>query len=106
MDNSKMIEACLTCFAACEKTAAISIKMADADYLRCIALCRDCTELCILCVKLDERDSDYKHQIMNVCIDNCLACAEECERFPNSEDHVKSAKACRKCVEEMQKLLK
>ncbi|MCH5598914.1 four-helix bundle copper-binding protein [Niabella ginsengisoli] len=105
MNHSRMIEACLACFAACEITAAESIKISNADYLRCIALCRDCIELCQLCIKLDLRDSDYRHQIMKVCIENCLDCAKECERFPNSEYHVQSAKACRVCAEEMQKML-
>jgi len=105
MKNSKMIEACLTCFAACERTAAESIKMANKDYLRCIELCRDCIELCTLCIKLDQRGSSFSHRIMKVCIDNCLECAGECERFANMEVYEASAKACRSCAEEMQKML-
>lgn len=100
-----MIEACLACLVACEATAADSIKKSDSQYIRCIELCRDCIELCQLCVKLDIRKSEYQHSIMKVCIENCLQCAAECERFPNSQYHIASAKACLTCAQEMQKMM-
>lgn len=101
MKNNAMIDACLACFAACEMCATECIKMVDAQHLRCINLCRDCADICMLCVKLGERESEFSDELMKLCAEACNACAEECNRFAAAHPHCKEcAIACHECAEE------
>ncbi|MCO6149291.1 four-helix bundle copper-binding protein [Flavobacterium sp. NRK1] len=100
MKNNNLINACLACIAACEYCASQCINMADKDHLRCISLCRDCVEICYLCLKSNIRDSEYAKHIANLCADICSACAEECGKFSGHEHCRKCAEACSKCAEQ------
>lgn len=99
MNNQSIIDACLTCFEACESCATECIDMVEENHLQCISLCRDCSEICTLSVKLEQRDSDFKQQVLKLCADICNACANECEKFDEHDHCTKCAEACRKCAE-------
>ena len=93
-----MIDACLACIAACENCATHCIRMAESLHLRCITLCRDCSDICTLCIKTALRDSQYKEEIMKLCAAICRACAAECDKF--EEEHCKEcARICTACAD-------
>jgi len=72
---------------------------------KCIELCRDCADICLLDAQLMSRNSPFHIQSCALCADVCEACATECERMVAShEGDMKSllqrcADICRHCAE-------
>ena len=46
---------------------------------RCIMMCRDCADMCMMTSTMMCRGSEYVRQMCNMCADMCRAiCAQEC----------------------------
>lgn len=67
------MEACEACCTAC---------LSDANNVsmmtRCIMMCRDCADMCMMTSTMMCRGSEYVRQMCNMCADMCRACAQEC----------------------------
>jgi hypothetical protein len=98
MKNPKeSIDACLTCLVSCEACIHDCLKN---NHLHCIALCRDCADICALCAKLEARNSIYVHELHVLCAKVCKDCAIECAKHANELASCKTcAEACQKCEE-------
>ncbi|MGI8735022.1 MAG: four-helix bundle copper-binding protein [Pyrinomonadaceae bacterium] len=81
-----------------------------AGMARCIELCRDCADICLLDARFMSRGSQYHFQTCAVCADVCEACAQECERMAGSHGGAISelmrqcAEACRRCAESCRRM--
>lgn len=47
------------------------------ENLSCCNVCRDCTEICSLCIKFKAQQSTFFEQLCLVCADICEACAKK-----------------------------
>lgn len=95
------IDACLACAVACEKCSAACLKEDNVKMMAgCIALDRDCADICFTTAALLARGSVHGEHLAKECREVCLACAAECEKHAAHHDHCKAcAEACRKCAE-------
>jgi len=71
---------------------------------KCIQLCHDCADICVIASQFMSRDSEYAKQICNVCADIIDACAVECEKHKTMEHCKQCAQTCRKCATECRKM--
>ena len=100
MENSKnCIDACLACAIECESCATHYIGMNDAAHLKCIALCRDCADICALCARFEARGSAFAKALCKLCVEICNACAVECEKLSAHGCCKSCAATCKKCAE-------
>jgi hypothetical protein len=73
--------------------------------VRCIELCRDCADICLLDAQFMSRHSPFHVETCRVCAEVCEACAAECERMAAAHEGdmqtiVKQcADSCRRCAE-------
>ena len=105
MKNSKnFVDACLACAIECEVCASNGINLNDKNHLKCIALCRDCADICALCARFAARGSSFCDALCKLCADLCIACAAECEKLSAHDFYKKNAEACRKCAAECSKM--
>jgi hypothetical protein len=103
--NQEQIQACI---AACAATARECREFCDAHryhvgMLICVINCRDCAELCEICIRGLERGVRVAGAL-------CLACAAACElciaafRSYESEPCRRCTDACCRCAAECRKL--
>lgn len=100
------------CMAACLRTAQACNLCGDdmvgmeahGDQSRlmakCIRLCRDCSEICLLASHWMGRMALFSSQICRICADVCDLCAETCEA--HAAHHAlcgPTAKECRRCAD-------
>ncbi len=99
MENmQKCIDTCLACFASCEHNATICI---DEGFAHCAKRCRDCADVCMLCVKLMARGSEFHEEFCKLCAEVCNECALQCDvHAPHHEHCRKCAEKCRACAKE------
>ncbi|MCG3117764.1 MAG: hypothetical protein LLH30_19000 [Candidatus Manganitrophus sp. SA1] len=70
----------------------------------CIALCRDCADICLLTAEYMSRFSKFHLQSALLCAEVCEACAAECDRMAAShsgrskEILQRCADLCRRCA--------
>ena len=97
--NSQLIQTILECAMACEYCAASCLKEDDVKNMAdCIALDRDCADICFLAAQLLQRDSPIARQYLLICEEMCRICAGECSK--HEHDHCKQcAQACLACAE-------
>jgi hypothetical protein len=94
----KWLEKCLLCWEACEQC--ISESITSGKHLSICNICRDCAEICSLCIKFEAQKSGFFENLCQVCADICTACAKECEKYANeSVACAACAEACRVCAE-------
>lgn len=86
---------CLDCFAKCDMCAVQCIGMAGME--ACVKACLDCATTCPASVRLMSYESPLHGKMCGVCAEACMACAVECEKFPEIEHCRLCAEACRKC---------
>lgn len=94
---NKAIESCIKCMNICETSIKNGIY---ADNYEFIHLCRDCADICNLCIRFHARDSIYTKKLMALCVEICNVCSVECNK--NAAHHASSmecAVACLKCAE-------
>lgn len=98
-DHSALIKQLLDCALACEHCASACLKEDDVAMMTgCIALDRDCADICTAAARLLQRGSMIAHQFLVLCEEICRACAKECGQHQN--DHCqRCAQACLLCAE-------
>ncbi|HLA74527.1 MAG TPA: four-helix bundle copper-binding protein, partial [Gammaproteobacteria bacterium] len=89
----------------CEQCAAECIRMDMTGMARCIEMCLDCTDSCLLSARYMSRNSFLHPRACSLSADACQVCMTECERMANEHegraaDILKQcADACRRCGE-------
>jgi hypothetical protein len=96
--NQSQLDALHAAVAACEHCATACLQEADvAPLTRCIALTRDCADVCALTLRLVARDSEHAAHLLKECTEICAACADECSRHEHLHCQ-QCAEACRRCA--------
>jgi hypothetical protein len=104
------IRLCLECARTCEKCGAECIRMEMAGMVRCIELCRDSADICLVDAQLMSRNSEYHFATCGVCADVCDACAAECDRMAAADEGAtgdllrRCAEICRQCGESCRRM--
>lgn len=98
------IDACNQCATACEHCATACLGEEDVKMMaKCIALDRDCADICRFTATLLSRGSGEAMHISEHCAEVCRRCAEEC-REHDMEHCQECADACERCAEECERL--
>jgi hypothetical protein len=73
------IDACNACYEACGYCVSNCCLHADdiKSMTKCIQLCRDCADICVLSSQYMSRDSEFSSKICGQCADICEACASD-----------------------------
>lgn len=97
--NQSLLDALNACVAACENCASACLQEDDVKMMApCIALDRDCSDICALTARLVARGSAHAQHLLRECAEICRQCAEECEK--HQHQHCQDcAAACRRCEE-------
>jgi hypothetical protein len=99
------IEDCVHASRLSEQCSAECIRMDMAGMARCIELCRDAADFCLLTAQLMTRESPFLFQTSHICSKICEACATACEELEAGHDeaevnvHIECAKACHQCAD-------
>lgn len=107
-EHAAALEALVDCAAHCRACADACLAGGDvAEMVRCIRSDLDCAAICEATAEVIAQPGDsgapWRKQV-EVCIEMCRACAEEC----GSHDHThcqECAQACRRCAEACRALL-
>lgn len=93
-----LIDRLAICQAKCNYCLNACLHEEDVKMMtKCIKLDKDCAEICSLTLSLFASDSDFKNDIVKLCIDACEKCGEECGKH-DYEHCQHCAEACRKCA--------
>lgn len=97
------IEACMDYAHVCNACADDMIGMPHDDtddlMVRCIRLCRDCADICLLAAQWMGRNSAFSIRICALCAEICELCAGLCEQHaPHHAACGDCAKVCRHCA--------
>ncbi len=93
--DSKEMHQMMECMSIC---AACAKKCMVEGHKKTAALCAECADVCALAIKSASCQSEFQHQIMDLCAQVCQRCADECSKM--QADHCKEcAEACRRCAE-------
>lgn len=93
--DTKEMHRLMECMSICK---ACSKKCTEEGYKRLAFLCQDCSEICNLAIKLKSCDSDYCQQVLDLCVQVCRQCANECSRIQSAHCQ-ECAEICRSCAE-------
>ena len=109
-EMSKCIAACFGCAMACNRCSDDMMGMeAHGNALlmnRCIRLCRECAEICLLAAQWMSRMSPLSDQGCRLCADVCDLCAETCEQHaPHHALCGPCAQECRRCADLCRQML-
>ena len=101
--NDALAASLAKCIVACENCANACLEESNvAEMKYCIRLDRDCVDICALTLRLLVRDSRYTDRAIDLCMDACHACEQECSL--HKHDHcVLCAAACKECHEQLQR---
>lgn len=93
-------KACSDCQRECESCATHCTRRLEAgmkDHAKTLATCLDCASFCSAAASIVARSGPFAGLICKACVDACVMCGKECEKFPDDK-HMKScAEECRKC---------
>lgn len=97
-NHKDLIQTLLDCALTCESCATACLGEQDVKMMaRCIALDRDCADMCLQAAQLLQRNSEIGHQYLLLCEEICQMCGDECGK--HQMDHCQQcAEACRKCA--------
>ncbi len=85
----------MKCYSACCSCAKMCIEEGNTDTA---ILCSDCADICSLAIKLHSGNSEFNHQILQLCAEACERCAEACAQ--HDSDHCQQcSEICHKCAE-------
>jgi hypothetical protein len=101
-NENSLMEMLVACAATCNSCMSQCLEEKDVRKMTaCIQLDIDCAAICSLAASYISRNSKFIRDILPICNDICIACAEECEKHPM--DHCKRCAAiCRQCSEQCQ----
>ena len=97
MKNFKEItDALEACIINCEICFTDSIIQKNNE---CIAICRDCADICSLTLNFVARGSKFRNELYAICVRVCHACADECSKHA-SHHHccAECMKTCKHCA--------
>jgi hypothetical protein len=83
---------CMSICTACAK------KCIEEGHARTAALCAECADICALAIKSKSCQSEFQHQILDLCAQACRRCAEECSHM-NAHHCQECAEVCRRCAD-------
>ena len=87
-------------------TACMSNAQMAGMMTRCMMMCRDCADMCVMASCMMSRGSEYAKQMCEICADACDACAMECEKHASKMEECKMcAEACRACAKECRNMM-
>ena len=97
--HQDLIRILLECAFTCENCATSCLQEEHVKMMaRCIALDRDCSDICIQAAQLLQRNSEISVEFLQVCEHICRMCADECAK--HEHDHCQHcAEVCRQCAE-------
>ena len=102
-----LVEEALTCAASCRACADACLDE-EADLTRCIRANLDCADICVATANVAGRagtsGAPWLDQV-EVCLQACASCAEECEQHHSMEHCRLCEEACRRCEQACQRLL-
>jgi hypothetical protein len=103
--NQHLLDALNACVAACENCASACLQEEDVKMMApCIALDRDCSDICAITARFLARGSEHAQHLLQVCAEICKACGDECGQ--HHHQHCKDcAEACRRCEEACRQLM-
>lgn len=97
--EKEIIRNLLNCVAECEHCLTACLNEADiTPFKRCIALIRDCIDICSQTDRLLQRDSEIAYQFLVLCEEVCRKCAEECKKHAHHEHCRRCAEVCLACA--------
>jgi hypothetical protein len=104
-DFKLCIEASKACAVACDAASASGAGESNAHAMAdCIALSRDCAEICRLAASYMERESKMVTAILLACVEACEHCQRECDKYLMDYCSMCAA-ACRTCLMECHEML-
>jgi hypothetical protein len=83
---------CMSICAACAK------KCLEEGHKKTAALTAECADICALAIKSASCQSEFNHQIMNLCAQVCRRCADECQKM-QVKHCLECAEACKQCAD-------
>jgi uncharacterized protein DUF326 len=102
-EMKECMAACFSCSHICNRCGDDMIGMEGGDHRlmsRCIRLCRDCADVCVLAAQWLGRMSLMSASICRLCAEVCEMCAETCEQHaPHHALCGPCAKECRRCAD-------
>lgn len=100
------IDACVRAVTQCEMCLNnCLVSDVPHDFYRCMQLCRDCSSVCMLCLRLLSANSEFAQAVCAVCSSVCQSCADACADHAEVAEYFKScAEACRTCAEQCAKI--
>ena len=107
---NECIEACLACARICNTCGDDMIGMSHQSsqdlMARCIRLCRDCADICLLAAQWMGRTSAFAIRMCALCAELCEVCAGVCEEHaPHHPLCGDCARDCRRCAEMCHKVV-
>lgn len=99
-EMQRCIEYCFECAQKCTQLSSHCLALggphASAEH---ISLLASCATICASTAKLMVFNSDYHHDMCQLCANVCNSCAEDCERLgPDDFLMQECAEACRRCA--------
>ncbi|MEO7344650.1 MAG: four-helix bundle copper-binding protein [Methylotenera sp.] len=97
--ETECLNACNDCTTACVQSATACLKEIDPKAMaRCIALDRECADICRMAATSITCDSKHMKTICALCAEACQNCANECDK--HEMGHCKNcAEICKHCAE-------
>lgn len=97
--DDALIQTLIDCARSCDYCATACLQESNVQMMtRCIALDRDCSDICYQAARLLERNAEISHQYLVICEEICRMCAEECGK--HQDEHCQAcAQACQKCAD-------
>src|SRR5690625_1931288 len=108
---ARVVDALVACSQACTACADACLSEDMADELRkCIRTNLDCADMCDTTARVLSRhtgyDANLTRAILQVCIQACRSCGDECEAHAGHHEHCRiCAEACRACEQACTELL-
>ena len=106
------IDACFDCAQSCTACADADLGEPDVEtMIRCIALCHNCSDICISTGRVLSRQTEFVPEVARValqaCIEACRLCGDECERHAQHHEHCRICEeVCRICEQACDDALK
>jgi hypothetical protein len=103
-EYQQCIEACLKCAAISYHCASSCLQEDDVQSMnKCIQLDMECAAICKATADL-MLGGQFSEQLVQLCIDICNKCADECEKFSYLDYCQECAEECRHCAEVCQQM--
>lgn len=97
---TKLMDAVYNCLGACNHCFEACLMEEDIDMMRaCIRSDRDCAIICADVLAFKGREEFLDIDLIRLCENTCLTCANDCKEHEHMEHCQECAKACFDCAE-------